>query len=98
MEQTVTITIPLSWLGSQVLEQAELRRALELGLTQLRQQRIEREATDKVVRAMLSTGRIRRLSVTPTNGAEHETPRQEPPTLSGPPVSEILITQRRGEL
>jgi predicted oxidoreductase len=97
MEPTTTITIPSSWLGGQVFDQEELHRALQLGLAQLRQQQAAQE-TKKVVQAMLSTGRIRHLAVAPTKGVEREATRQQPPILPGPPVSEILIAQRRGEL
>jgi hypothetical protein len=98
MEPTVTITIPSSWLGNRTLDQSELRRALQLGLTQLRQQRVKDEATVQVVQALLNTRRIRHLAVPLAEGEERETGRQEPPTLPGPPASEILIAQRRGEM
>jgi hypothetical protein len=95
MELTTTITIPSSWLGGQDVNQDELYQALQLGLAQLRQQRA---AQHKVVQALLSTGRVRRLTVAQVDDEESEVARQAPPTLPGPPVSEILIAQRRGEL
>jgi len=94
MEPSVTLTIPSSWLEGRTWDQAELRRALQLGLAQLRRQR----SIDQTVQAMLSTGRIRHLAFLAAEYAEPEAGRQEPPALPGPPVSEILMAQRRGEL
>jgi hypothetical protein len=96
MESTVTITIPSSWLGNQALDQVELRRALQVGLAQLRRE--QSETKDRVVQTLLSTGRVRRLLVVPPQDQESRVERQEPPTLPGKPVSEILIAQRRSEL
>jgi len=98
MEQTITITIPSSWLGDPALDQADLRRALQLGLAHLRQRQARPESTDMVVHAMLSTGRVRHLMVTSAEDKEPRPTRQEPPVLPGTPVSELLIAQRRGEL
>jgi hypothetical protein len=52
------------------------------------------------VEALVSTGRIRHLTslVGSSVDIDTEEPRQVPPTIAGPPVSEILIAQRRGEL
>ena len=50
-----------------------------------------------VIQALLSTGRVRHLTV-PTPEADLSMPRQTPPTLAGAPVSEVLVAQRRGEL
>lgn len=95
MELTTTITIPSSWLGDQDVNQDELYQALQLGLAQLRQQRA---AQHKVVQALLKTGRVQRLTAVKADDEESQVARQAPPTLPGPPVSEILIAQRRGEL
>jgi len=54
--------------------------------------------TAHVIQAFLNTGRVRHLSTTLPDNAEVEGERQPPPELSGPPVSEIPIAQRRGEL
>jgi hypothetical protein len=96
MEPTTTITIPSDWLEGQDIDEKEIQRALQLGLAQLRQQRAAQET--KVVQALLSTRRIRHLSVLPAEDVERKDGRQEPPALPGPSVSEILIAQRRGEL
>ncbi len=95
MELTTTITIPSSWLGDQDVDQDELYQALQLGLAQLRQQRAIQH---KVVQALLKTGRVRRLTAARVDDGESEVARQAPPILPGPPVSEILVAQRRGEL
>ena len=80
------------------MDQEELRQALMLGLAQLRQRQADADTTVHVIQALLKTDRIRHLSakLVESNGADAE--RQEPPVLPGPPVSEILIAQRRGEL
>jgi hypothetical protein len=91
MAKTTTITIPTSWLEGHELDEQEIYLALQLGLEQLRQQRTSETAT-KTVQALLSTGIVRHLAAAPPSGV-----RQEPPVLPGPPVSEILISQRRGE-
>ena len=98
MEHAVNLTIPLSWLQGRTVSQDELRQALTLGLAQLRQQQTTPDTTDQVIQALLSTGRIRRLSVTLAKSERSNADRQIPPTLPGPPVSEVLIAQRRGEL
>lgn len=94
---TITVTLPGDWLEGMSLDQEELRQALMLGLTQLRQQRAARDISSRVVQALSSTGRVRHLAATLVE-EEANTSRQTPPTLPGPPVSEILIAQRRGEL
>ena len=98
MEQTVTLTIPSNWLQGWTVGQDELRQALMLGLTQLRQRQTVLDTTERVVQVLLSTGRVRHLSATLTEDERAEAGRQPPPTLPGLPVSEILIAQRRGEL
>ncbi len=70
----------------------QLPKILELGLRHLEQKQKEQ---DRVHQALLNTGFIRRLVIEETD--EPDEPRQSPPALSGPPVSEILIAQRRGE-
>lgn len=94
---TVTVTVPDNWLEGLSLDQEELRQALMLGLTQLRQQRAAQDINPRIIHALISTGRIRHLTTTSV-GEEASTGRQTPPTLPGPPVSEILVAQRRGEL
>jgi hypothetical protein len=44
IESTITVTIPASWLEDGRIGQEELREALILGLTQLRQQQAARAA------------------------------------------------------
>ena len=97
MEQTITLTIPANWLQGRILDQNELRRALQMGLAQLRQQQSQAVGAEQIALALLDTGHVRHLAP----AAEGERPnadRQEPPTLPGEPASEILIAQRRGEL
>lgn len=91
---TITVTVPANRLEGLSLDQEELRQALMLGLTQLRQQRATRDISSRV---LSSTGRVRHLAATLVQ-EEANTSRQTPPTLPGQPVSEILIAQRRGEL
>lgn len=54
----------------------------------------ERERT---IRALLSTGRIKRLRADLAFLYEGDETRQEPPTISGPSLSDTIIAQRRGE-
>ena len=98
MEQTITLTIPANWLSEEKVDQNELRQALKLGLAQLRQQKADLDTVEQVVQALLSTGRVHRLLATLIGNEEAGASRQTPPVLPGPPVSEILIAQRRGEL
>jgi hypothetical protein len=94
---TITLTIPSNWLEGETLSQDELRQALKIGLAQLRQQQITQETEARVVQAFLNTGRVRHLSTVLPDSEESNAERQPPPELPGPPVSEILIAQRRGE-
>jgi hypothetical protein len=91
--ETITLTIPTAWLQGASLNPDELRQALQLGLAQLQHQQTEQ---GRVNQALLNTGFIRHLAVIETD--ESDAPRQPPPVLPGPPVSEILIAQRRNEL
>jgi len=98
MENTIVLTIPAYWLKELSIDQDELRQALMLGLAQLRQQRAAQEVSDRVAQVLLSTGRAHRLSSALVEETEPHVERQKPPVLPGPPVSEILVAQRRGEL
>lgn len=95
---TITLTIPADWVEDLNLDQEVLRQALKLGLSQLRQQQMVQEDVSRVVQVLVSTGKIRHLAVTLVDETEMIPNRQPPPTLPGPPVSDILIAQRRGEL
>jgi hypothetical protein len=95
MEQTITLTISDQWLPSQNLDQAQLRRVLQLGLAQLHREQAAEKMSTQVVQALLKTGHVRHL--VPRSELQ-STLRQEPPTLPGQSVSELLIAQRRGEL
>jgi hypothetical protein len=97
MEGTITLEIPEQWLQGLSVSQDELRQALMLGLEQLRQQQMPQSVPDRTVQILLSTGRIHRLSATLAEDKEPYAKRQPPPALPGPPASEILIAQRRGE-
>ena len=68
-----------------------LPQILEWGLRVLEQQQSEH---NKVAQTLLSTGFIGHLS---PETSPDDRPRQPPPELSGPPVSEILLAQRRGK-
>jgi hypothetical protein len=70
----------------------QLPQILELGLRQLEQQQNEQ---DKVSQTLAQTGFIQHLAAEEID--EPDAPRQPPPVLPGPPASEILIAQRRGE-
>ena len=98
MERTITLTIPSSWLEEESVDQDKLRQALMLGLAQLRQQQTDLSITEQVVQVLLSTKRIRHLAAELVKDGKPDTGRQAPPVLPGPPASEILIAQRRGEL
>ncbi len=98
MEQTVTVTIPASWIDEQPIDPVELRQAVQLALARLHQQRVQGDSPQQVARVLLSTGRIQRLQPTLVAEEPGEYVYQAPPTLPGTPVSDILITQRRGEL
>ena len=93
---TITVDIPVDWVDGLALDQDELRQALQLGLTQLRQHQAEQ--THSVTEALRATGSIRHLSLALLQSEERDDVRQEPPTLPGMPVSEIIIAQRRGDL
>ena len=95
MEQTITLTISGQWLQGRELDQDQLRRALQLGLAQLHREQAAEKTSALVVQALLKTGHVRHLA---SRNELQSTLRQEPPTLPGPPVSELLIAQRRGEL
>ena len=95
--ETITLTIPTDWLKGQTLNQDELRQALQLGLDQLHRQQSVQERAENVIEALLSTGRVRHLTSLPREVETTPVERQPPPTLSGPPLSDILIAQRRGE-
>lgn len=98
MEQTITLTIPANWLQEEKVDQNELRQALMLGLAQLRQRKTDLSIAERVVQVLLSTGRVHHLLAALIGDEEPDASRQAPPVLPGPPVSEILIAQRRGEL
>lgn len=95
-DPTITVTIPADWATG--LSQDELRAAVRIGLTQLRQQRGEAHNAHHVVQALLATGRVRRLPETLADAAASDAERETPPTLPGIPMSEIIVRQRRGEL
>jgi hypothetical protein len=71
--------------------------ALQLGLAQLQKRQEEQVVADRIVQALLDTGLVHHLAVPLPEGIEATEERQEPPTLPGPLVSEIIIAQRRGE-
>lgn len=97
--ETITLTIPTAWLKGQTLSQDELRQALQLGLDQLHhRQQVVQERAEDVIKVLLRTGQIRHLVTLSTEAETPSTKRQTPPTLPGPPLSDILIAQRRGEL
>ncbi len=97
MMDTITLTIPTAWLEGVSLDQEELRQALKLGLSQLRQQQSLPEASQRVIQTLLNTGRVRPLASLPPSNSAANIERQPPPVLAGPPTSHILIAQRRGE-
>ena len=98
MEHTVTLTIPSDWLQGQTMSQEELRQALMLGLTQLRQRQAASETAGQVVQVLSGTERVRHLSPALVEGEGATANRQAPPVLPGLPVSDVLIAQRQGEL
>jgi hypothetical protein len=95
----VLVPVPQELIDELQLDPQQLRQALILGLEHLRAGRSQKSAPSKsaVLSALLETGRVRPLN--PALVAPYEPspppPRQEPPTLDGPPVSEIIIAQRR---
>jgi hypothetical protein len=95
---TITVTIPSDWLEGESVSQDDLRQALKLGLTQLRQQQSAEDTTERVIQALLRTGQIKHLSAKLVDDEGQDSERQAPPSLPGPAVSEILIAQRRGAL
>ena len=98
MDATITVTIPARWAQDLEVDQVLLRQALMLGLAQIRNRHPPQDIGARPLQALLSTGRVRRLAaeLVPNDATGLE--RQSPPALPGPPVSEILIAQRRGEL
>ncbi len=97
MESNIVITIPNQWLGNRAVSQDELRQALRLGLELLRRQTPPQENATRVIQVLLRTGKVQHLAASDVE-TEASGPRQIPPTLTGAPVSEILVAQRRGEL
>ena len=94
---TVSVTIPATWLEGLAINQDDLPQILKLGLEQLRRQ-VASNTNRAVVQALLSTGRVRHLSTPLMAEVPADVARQAPPTLPGTPVSEIIVAQRRGEL
>ncbi len=94
MEQTITVTISDQWLQGQELDQDQLRRVLQLGPAQLSREQAAEQTPARVIQALLKTGHVRHLA---PRGELQSPRRQEPPTLPGQSVSELLIAQRRGE-
>lgn len=94
---TVLVPVPRELIDELRLDSEQLRRALILGLKRLRAEQAQAESSrSAVVAALLETGRVRPLDsslVAPYEPAPPP-PRQEPPALEGPPVSEIIIAQR----
>ena len=96
--ETVLVPVPQDLIDElQVGDSQQLRRALILGLERLRAEHSQIEKSE-VVSLLMETGRVHSLD--PSLVAPYEPDpspsRQEPPTLDGPPVSEIIIEQRRG--
>jgi hypothetical protein len=91
------LPILTQWSDELSISPSELRQALMLGLAQLRRQQAEQDVSDRIIQALLDTGLVHHLTVPLPEGIEPTEERQEPPTLSGPLVSEIIIAQRRGE-
>jgi hypothetical protein len=96
MGRTVTLTIPSDWLKEDTLDQDTLRHALMLGLAQLEQEDTV-DVGERTARVLLSTKHIHHLSASPVAQEGRDAQRQTPPVLPPPPVSEVLIAQRRGE-
>ena len=93
-----TISIPQELIDElQVRDPQQLRQALILGLEQLRAGQ-SLAAKSRVISTLLATGRVHPLDPTLVSPYESDSSssRQEPPTLDGPPVSEVIIEQRRG--
>lgn len=97
MNDTIQLTIPAQWVQDLPIDQDQLRQALMLGLDQLRQQQTTNTVKSRVIQALLQSGRVHRLAANLAPSPTPPTERQPPPSLAGPPVSEILIAQRRGE-
>ena len=94
MENTVQITIPAEWLEGLALDEDELRVAIRIGLRELRRRQAMADTDNPVLKALLSTELVSRLTVPPPESIEPAAERQLPLKLPGPPVSEILIAQR----
>lgn len=100
---TITLELPVTlYTNLQALARQERINLPEL-LTRLLQTAYQETATTTprasapVIQALLRTGRVQHLLTTAQETAPALS-RQTPPTLSGVPVSELLIAQRRGEL
>jgi hypothetical protein len=96
--ESITLEIPPDWLEGLSIDQDSLRQALMLGLAQLHRQQTARDDSERVAQVLLGTGRVAHLTASPLDGTDAGSDRQVPPTLSGLPVSEILIAQRRGDM
>jgi hypothetical protein len=94
---TITVSIPSDWIQEAGLDRNGLREVVMLGLRQWREQHPQ-ETDARVIQTLLGTGRIKHLAPALVESAAPDDPRQTPPTLPGPAVSEILVAERRGEL
>ena len=94
---TVLVPVPRELIDEMGLDPEQLRRALILGLEHLRAKQAQTESSrSAVVAALAETDHVRPLDsnfVAPYE-PDPPSPRQEPPALEGPPVSEIIIAQR----
>jgi len=95
MEDSITITIPAEWLEGLSLDEDELRAVLSIGLKELRRRQAMADTDDPILKALLSTGLVSRLTLPLPEGIEPAAKRRPPLKLPGPPVSEILIAQRK---
>lgn len=100
--ETITLEIPTDWLEGLSLDEATLKQVLRLGLLQHQAQQHHHQAQQhheqeqhRIQSALLSSGHIQRLS-RPTSTVIDTLPRQAPPNLPGPSLSEVIIAQRRG--
>ena len=98
MGKTVQITIPVEWIKGLSLNKAELRAALRIGLKVLRRRQAMADTDDPVLKALLDTGLVSRLTVPLPEDIKPDGERQPPLKLPGKPLSQMIIEMRGGKL
>ena len=93
---TTQVAVPAAWLDNEFLTEDELREVVSLGLAAFRHRQQARADRERVEQVLRGSGLAQHLVTPFVADPDPTAARQEPPTLDGQPVSELLIAQRRG--